>query len=100
MADAPALPSLLPCPFCGSADINTEGPCHTQFMCNGCGASEYDQPSHAEAIAAWNRRVAAPTTDDKSAAERFAEWLNKGPKLAAAAGCYVGIKVTEAGDLK
>ena len=28
--------------------------------------------------------------------EEFAAWLTQGPKLAAAAGCYVGIKVTEA----
>ena len=48
---------LLPCPFCGSADINTEGPCYDAFMCNGCGASQYDQPGHAEAIAAWNTRA-------------------------------------------
>ncbi|NTJ67587.1 hypothetical protein G6M50_06385 [Agrobacterium rhizogenes] len=30
----------------------------------------------------------------KSAAEQFAKWLDDGPKLAKAAGCYVGIKVT------
>jgi Lar family restriction alleviation protein len=47
---------ILPCPFCGSADIATEGPCYTQFMCEGCGAATYDQEGHAEAIAAWNRR--------------------------------------------
>lgn len=28
--------------------------------------------------------------------EAFAEWINQGPKLASAAGCHVGIKVTEA----
>lgn len=28
--------------------------------------------------------------------EEFAAWIVQGPKLAAAAGCYVGIKVTEA----
>jgi hypothetical protein len=28
--------------------------------------------------------------------EAFAAWLTEGPKLAAAAGCHVGIKVTEA----
>lgn len=50
---------LLPCPFCGSADINTEGPCYDAFMCNGCGVSQYDQPGHAEAIAAWNTRADA-----------------------------------------
>ncbi|MCZ3377480.1 hypothetical protein [Rhizobium sp. AG207R] len=30
----------------------------------------------------------------KSPAEQFARWLEDGPKLAKAAGCYVGIKVT------
>lgn len=30
------------------------------------------------------------------AAKQFAAWLNAGPKLAKAAGCYVGIKVTPA----
>lgn len=29
-----------------------------------------------------------------SPAERFARWLEDGPKLAKAAGCYVGIKVS------
>lgn len=55
---------LLPCPFCGSNDIDTEGPCYTEFMCNDCGASIYDQASHAEAIAAWNTRapLATPST--------------------------------------
>lgn len=32
-----------------------------------------------------------PTVD---AAEQFARWLEQGPKLAKAAGCYVAIKVT------
>lgn len=35
---------------------------------------------------------------DQTAAEAFAEWLAKGPKLAKAAGCFVAIKVTEAKD--
>lgn len=29
-----------------------------------------------------------------SPSDAFAAWLNEGPKLALAAGCYVGIKVT------
>lgn len=37
-----------------------------------------------------------PDEDGKTAAERFADWLNQGPKLAKAAGLYVGIKVTPA----
>lgn len=54
--------ALLPCPFCGSDDINTEGPCYTQFMCNGCGASAYDKSSREEAIVAWNRRAPDATS--------------------------------------
>ena len=53
-----------PCPFCGSADINTEGPCCTQFMCNGCGASTYEQSTREEAYAAWNTRSPAMTISE------------------------------------
>jgi hypothetical protein len=42
-------------------------------------------------------RVAdALTESPRTASEAFADWLNKGPKLALAAGCHVGIKVTGA----
>jgi len=34
------------------------------------------------------------------ASERFARWLNEGPALANAAGCFVGITVREAKDGK
>jgi Lar family restriction alleviation protein len=47
---------ILPCPFCGSVEIQTDGPCYTQFMCSDCGAATYDQESHEAAIAAWNSR--------------------------------------------
>lgn len=33
---------------------------------------------------------------DVAPADAFAAWLREGPKLAKAAGCHVGIKVTEA----
>lgn len=33
---------------------------------------------------------------ETSPADAFSAWLNEGPKLAKAAGCHVGIKVTEA----
>lgn len=59
---------LLPCPFCGSTNIeikistpDREG-VPTSLMCSDCGASgpwEYEQDnSHAKADAAWNTRAA------------------------------------------
>lgn len=44
---------------------------------------------------AWNklRDALSITEADLSAPERFANWLNEGPKLAKAAGLYVGISV-------
>src|SRR5690554_894377 len=59
---------LLPCPFCGSTNIeiqistpDREG-VPTNLICSDCGASgpwEYEQVnSHAKADAAWNRRAA------------------------------------------
>lgn len=52
---------LLPCPFCGSTDIYTEGPCYDEFMCNDCGISQNDQnQDRSGAIAAWNRRALSP----------------------------------------
>jgi len=70
--------SLLPCPFCGSTDINTEGPCYDQFMCNGCGVSQYDHAGHAEALAAWNRRStdgeAVATGAKEKLRNAFAAW--------------------------
>lgn len=38
--------------------------------------------------------------DQCDASERFARWLNEGPALANAAGCFVGITVREAKDGK
>lgn len=50
-----------------------------------------------DAIEAWDalRAALAPETQ-KSAATVFGEWLNDGPRLAKAAGLYVGIKVSPA----
>lgn len=62
---------LLPCPFCGSTDLDDQGPSYTQIMCNQCGASEYDQASRTEAIAAWNRRATTRTSEAEPVA-----WLH------------------------
>jgi hypothetical protein len=40
-------------------------------------------------------RHAYETAPQLTASEAFADWLNEGPKLAVAAGCHVGIQVTE-----
>lgn len=58
---------LMPCPFCGSTDLGDKGPSYTQIMCNACGVSQYDQPSRAEAVAAWNRRATPPQNTDGEA---------------------------------
>ena len=51
-----------------------------------------------EALTAAGYRIVGPGEVDaetvKTPADRFARWLEAGPRLAAAAGCYVGIKVT------
>ena len=51
-----------------------------------------------EALNAAGYRIVGPGDVDaetvKAPADRFARWLEAGPRLAAAAGCYVGIKVT------
>jgi hypothetical protein len=44
-------------------------------------------------FAATGDVVGAPAT---TPSEAFSAWLKQGPALAAAAGCYVGIRVTEA----
>lgn len=47
-----------------------------------------------EAARAYETMLAAAPTAD--AAEAFSAWISQGPRLALAAGCHVGIKVTEA----
>lgn len=64
---------LLPCPFCGSSNLDDQGPSYTQIMCNDCGAHEYDQPSREEAIAAWNRRAAPPPPVQQGEAVAWAD---------------------------
>lgn len=52
---------LLPCPFCGSADVYTgavpvAGGLLHRTSCNGCGAGASFFRTSAEAAASWNKR--------------------------------------------
>ena len=70
-------PPLLPCPFCGSADVEPAELCFLgcvkhAVVCDGCGAlvegvawkakgtGEPGFPTLAEAVAAWNLRGGKP----------------------------------------
>lgn len=67
--------TLLPCPFCGSDDIEAEY--DTQLICNGCGASSCDEPTRAMAIESWNAR-AVLTTDTRSEVRvKALEWFSR-----------------------
>jgi Lar family restriction alleviation protein len=60
---------LLPCPFCGSTDIdvNSAGGENAAFCnCNDCGVcQDYDNKwTKAEAISAWNLRTSPPPSGD------------------------------------
>lgn len=56
---------LLPCPFCGSLEIDPEGWSSTDTKgpaCDDCGASAGEvSKNHAENIAAWNQRTTLRT---------------------------------------
>jgi hypothetical protein len=52
--------------------------------------------SSMEALDDDNVQKAIAELPQPTPSEAFSVWLNEGPKLAAAAGCHVGIKVTEA----
>lgn len=91
-------PALKPCPFCGGKAMlltgrYAEDAMETWVECASCNCSTdrvedaYSDQDTAAAI--WNNRH--PSTE-------FSDWLNQGPKLAHAAGCYVGIKVTALQD--
>jgi Lar family restriction alleviation protein len=68
---------LLPCPFCGSHDIqlgspiNADGP-ECMFNCNNCDALGPNGMTVAEAIAAWNRRVSPYAVDLNAKSEAVA----------------------------
>lgn len=49
---------LLPCPFCGSADLekSNNGDNHWNVWCNGCATSGPDAVGEDDAIVVWNRR--------------------------------------------
>jgi hypothetical protein len=57
-------------------------------------AAKYGLPGKNRAL--WEEIWVTCSRPYQTPSEVFADWLNKGPKLAAAAGCHVGIKVTEA----
>lgn len=54
------------------------------------------EPSEAMINAAFNDYV--ERSPDETPQQKFARWLEEGPKLAKAAGCYVAIKVLPAPD--
>lgn len=80
--------ALLPCPFCGGSNINTEGPCYTQFMCNVCGISQYEQDNHEAAVAAWNRRQAAIPPSGEAVAWRWSDDLAAAPWASTVLAAY------------
>jgi len=47
-------PTLLPCPFCGSGNVDAVGSSGT---CRNCWADGPSRDSRTSAIAAWNARV-------------------------------------------
>ena len=53
--------ALLPCPFCGSAEVSVshtvQGSCWVVCETAACGAIGPTRPTPAEAAAAWNTRV-------------------------------------------
>lgn len=90
---------LKPCPFCGEAEHlypayrNMGAGKPYAIDCLGCGA-DYVPRDGMDVIAMWNRRADTPkAASDPSAA--FSAWISEGPKLAKAAGVYVGITVSD-----
>lgn len=54
---------LLPCPFCGSTEVEVEVERHSYpggvafVWCYGCGAEGGKEDTRAEAVARWNARA-------------------------------------------
>src|SRR5471032_281936 len=84
---------LLPCPFCGSADISAgeilgytqpSGEGYCQSACNACGANSPEAKlrngevdyGDEKSIAAWNRRSTAPTTGSAPEPLVFDDWFD------------------------
>lgn len=64
---------------------------------------QYSEGSQPNSISGWlfEPLYASPAppvegTADKTPAVKLAEWAQEGPRLAKAAGCYVGIRITDA----
>ena len=65
---------LLPCPFCGSADIDLVPTYHAGRgtpICTDCGANVGVHDTDEENNAAWNRRA------DNSELENYKAWIRK-----------------------
>lgn len=56
--------------------------------------NEVDATRHVDTTGAVMLVGVYPSERSPNASEAFARWLEDGPKLAKAAGCYVGIKVS------
>ena len=71
MTNEPASAALLPCPWCSATngDLSSNGMENHMVVCT-CGAEGPPAESDLAAIAAWNRRAAAPALPPVSAATR------------------------------
>ena len=70
MTPTPDTDELMACPFCGSDSIGFKdaGLPDCYAGCNGCGATTLWKESRAEAITAWNRRIASTRPADSALA--------------------------------
>lgn len=61
--------------------------------CDGLAIDEHQAMAILAYVLEWSE------AEEKTASELFARWLEAGPKLAKAAGCYVGIRVSDLPDI-
>lgn len=91
---------LKPCPFCGEAEHlypsyrNMGAGKPYAIDCLGCGM-DFVPRDGMDVIAMWNRRTPAEPQVEADPSAVFSAWISKGPKLAKAAGVYVGITVSD-----